>query len=51
MSNKKLFFGQGIIEYALILALVAFVVIIALKIIEPSLGIVYSQISTQLGSL
>jgi Flp pilus assembly pilin Flp len=51
MSSKKYNFGQGIIEYALILALVSVVVIIALTIIEPSLGNVYSHIGSMLGSL
>ena len=36
--------GQGIVEYALILALVAIVVIVVLGLLGPSIGGVFSEI-------
>jgi len=36
--------GQGLVEYALILVLVAIVVIIALMLIGPAVGNVFSNI-------
>lgn len=36
--------GQGLVEYALILLLVALVVIIVLALIGPQLGNVFSQV-------
>ena len=42
--------GQGLVEYALILVLVAIVVIVVLSILGPQLGNVFSQINSALGS-
>jgi pilus assembly protein Flp/PilA len=36
--------GQGLVEYALILVLVAIVVIVILAILGPAIGNVFSQI-------
>lgn len=36
--------GQGLVEYGLILALVAIVVIVALSLLGPALGNVFSNI-------
>ena len=36
--------GQGLVEYALILVLVALVVIVILAIIGPAIGNVFSQV-------
>ena len=41
--------GQGLVEYALILVLVAIVVIAILAIVGPRIGDVFSQITTALG--
>ncbi len=38
--------GQGLIEYALILVLIAVVVIVVLKILGPQVGGVFSRISS-----
>jgi pilus assembly protein Flp/PilA len=40
--------GQGLIEYALILVLIAVVVIVVLKILGPKVGGVFSTISSNL---
>jgi pilus assembly protein Flp/PilA len=40
--------GQGLVEYALILVLVAIVVIAALTILGPIIGNVFSTINTSL---
>jgi len=40
--------GQGLVEYALILVLVALVVIAALTIFGPRLGNIFSKINTSL---
>jgi len=40
--------GQGLVEYALILVLVAIVVIIVLSILGPQIGNVFSQINDTL---
>lgn len=40
--------GQGLVEYALIIALVAIVVFAALLIIGPALGNIFSSINTSL---
>jgi pilus assembly protein Flp/PilA len=37
--------GQGLVEYALILVLVAIVVIVALSILGPIIGNVFSEIN------
>ncbi len=42
--------GQGLVEYALILVLVAVVVIAILAILGPQIGSVFSQISTGLNN-
>ena len=43
--------GQGLVEYALILVLVAIVVIAALMILGPIIGNVFSKISSSLGTV
>jgi len=43
--------GQGLVEYALILVLVAIVVIAALMILGPIIGNVFSQINSSLGGV
>ena len=45
---KKLEKGQGLVEYALILVLVAIVVIAALIILGPTIANVFNKISTNL---
>jgi len=40
--------GQGLVEYALILVLVAIVVIVALSILGPIIGNVFSDINSSL---
>ncbi|HEY6072175.1 MAG TPA: pilus assembly protein [Anaerolineales bacterium] len=42
--------GQGLVEYALILALVSIVVIAALMILGPVIGNVFSTINSSLSS-
>jgi pilus assembly protein Flp/PilA len=42
--------GQGLVEYALILVLVAVVVIAALLVLGPIVGNVFSNINSQLMS-
>ena len=41
--------GQGLVEYALILVLVAIVVIAVLALLGPQIGNIFSQITTGLG--
>lgn len=48
---KKQEKGQGLVEYALILVLVAIVVIAALMILGPIIGNVFSKINSSLGGL
>jgi pilus assembly protein Flp/PilA len=43
--------GQGLVEYALILVLVAIVVIAALMILGPIIGNVFTTINSSLGNL
>ena len=43
--------GQGLVEYALILVLVAIVVIAALMILGPIIGNVFSKVNSSLGSV
>jgi pilus assembly protein Flp/PilA len=38
--------GQGLVEYALILVMVAIIVIVILAVIGPSVGNVFSQVIT-----
>ena len=40
--------GQGLVEYALIIVLVAIVVIVALTVLGPIIGNVFSTISDEL---
>jgi pilus assembly protein Flp/PilA len=42
--------GQGLIEYALILVFIALVVIVVLRVFGPSLGSVFSRISSSISS-
>ena len=42
--------GQGLIEYALILVLIAVVVIVVLKVLGPQIGGIFSRISSNLGT-
>ncbi|MCE9645897.1 MAG: Flp family type IVb pilin [Chloroflexi bacterium] len=50
-SNKKNEKGQGLVEYALILVLVAIVVIAALMILGPIIGNVFSKINSSLSGV
>ena len=43
--------GQGLVEYALILVLVAIVVIAALMVLGPIIGNVFSSINSSLGTV
>lgn len=43
--NEK---GQGLIEYAIILALVAVIVIAVMRLMGPKVGNTYSQISNSM---
>jgi pilus assembly protein Flp/PilA len=43
--------GQGLVEYALILVLVALVVIAALMILGPIIGNVFSKLNSSLSSI
>jgi pilus assembly protein Flp/PilA len=43
--------GQGLVEYALILVLVAIVVIAALMILGPIIGNVFTKINSSLGAV
>ncbi|HAX68975.1 MAG TPA: pilus assembly protein [Anaerolineales bacterium] len=43
--------GQGLVEYALILVLVAIVVIAALMILGPIIGNVFSRINSSLSGV
>jgi len=43
--------GQGLVEYALILVLVAIVVIVALMILGPIIGNVFSDINSSLAGV
>jgi pilus assembly protein Flp/PilA len=48
LKNEK---GQGLVEYALILVLVAIVVIAALMILGPVIGNTFSSINSSLSGL
>lgn len=50
-SLKRIRNGQGLVEYALILVLVALVVIAALMFLGPAIGNVFSQINSSLNNL
>jgi pilus assembly protein Flp/PilA len=43
--------GQGLVEYALILVLVAIVVIAALMILGPIIGNVFSKVNSSLNAV
>jgi pilus assembly protein Flp/PilA len=43
--------GQGLIEYALILVLIAVVVIVVLRILGPQIGNVFSKVSSSLSGV
>jgi pilus assembly protein Flp/PilA len=43
--------GQGLVEYAIILVIVAVIVIVVLRLLGPKTGNTYSSINTSLGSL
>lgn len=43
--------GQGLVEYALILVLVAIVVIAALMILGPRIGNIFSKINSSLSGV
>ena len=43
--------GQGLIEYALILVLIAVVVIVVLRILGPRIGGVFSKINTSFSAV
>ncbi len=43
--------GQGLVEYALILVLVAIVVIAALMVLGPIIGNVFSEINSSLSGV
>jgi pilus assembly protein Flp/PilA len=47
-SNKKHEKGQGLVEYALILVLVAIVVIAALTILGPRIQVVFDKVNIQI---
>jgi pilus assembly protein Flp/PilA len=40
--------GQGLVEYALIIVLIAIVVIVALSLLGPVIGNVFTEIATTL---
>lgn len=42
--------GQGLVEYALIIVLIAIVVIVALTLLGPIIGQVFSNIAGNLGN-
>ena len=48
LSSKKREKGQGLVEYALILVLVAIVVIGALTVLGPAIGNVFSDINNSI---
>jgi pilus assembly protein Flp/PilA len=50
-NSNRLTRGQGLVEYALILVLVAIVVIAALMILGPILGNTFSTINQSLQSV
>lgn len=48
---KKLEKGQGLVEYALILVLIAIVVIVALTFLGPTISNVFNEISANLSGV
>jgi len=51
LSNQKQEKGQGLVEYALILVLVAIVVIAALMILGPIIGNTFSTVNNSLSTV
>mgnify|MGYP006879693025 CR=1 FL=1 len=51
MSNLMPEKGQGLVEYALILVLIAVVVLAVLQILGPMIGDTYSEINSELESV
>jgi len=43
--------GQGLVEYAIILALIAIVVIAVMQLLGPKIGNVFSSINDSLGAI
>ena len=43
--------GQGLVEYALIIVLIAIVVIVAMNFLGPTIGNVFNNIGATLGSV
>ncbi len=50
-TAKRILTGQGLVEYALLVALVALIVIAALYFLGPNLGGVLSTVDTSLSSV
>jgi pilus assembly protein Flp/PilA len=48
MLASKVFKGQGLVEYALILVLISMVVIVVLATFGPKIGSVFSRIITSI---
>jgi pilus assembly protein Flp/PilA len=42
--------GQGLVEYALIIVLVALLLIVAISLVAPAVSAVFLEISTELNS-
>ncbi len=49
--NPKLEKGQGLLEYALILVLVAIVIIAALTLLGPTVGDLFSNVNSDIEAL
>lgn len=43
--------GQGLVEYALIIVLIAIVVIVAMQFLAPTIGNVFTDIATTLNGV
>lgn len=48
LSSEKHEKGQGLVEYALIMVLVAIVIIVALTVLGPRIGMVFDEVNIQL---
>lgn len=46
LASRKMEGGQGLVEYALILIMVAIVVIVALALLGPAVGNIFSNVMT-----
>ncbi len=44
LASRKMEDGQGLVEYALILIMVAIVVIVALALLGPAIGNIFSNV-------